>query len=844
MPDTRFQTSFIDRIVEDGGDPNTASLAGAEAIVSVTIAGRTFLYQASSTSAGIGRFEFANDQVTALGIQSMGITDQTPRALTTAEIGGKTYLYAAENGLEVFEVGSDGTLTSVQTDNTLGLTGTTQGITVATVGGSAYLVITDQAAAAIRVAPIGSDGTVGGASGTVTQADDLPGSLDGVSLPVVAHVGGNTIIYTSNLVSGDYTSAVLNPNGTLSNPIEHNIGGAFSGTFEAVEVDGASYILINSSTGVFTYEIAANGALTFVDSATNEEVFGAGDNPGTLQASAAFTTSDGRVLVMLHEQSDEAALIEIESGGTIRKIEDLDSGPGPIGGGLGQTVFTDGKSAFFASTLASGISVHKVTTGADVVAVAANVDLIDTMVAPGDTADFRFPLVNAGDLATPTGVDIDLTFFLSTDQVLDQQTDRAIYSSFHSELAVSEVDDFTFDVGIPSNVLPGTYFLFGVADVNNHVDEADETNNTTAPYRLEVSFFTQDDDTFVIPLTGGINKTLNGNDTVTGTTGVDSIFGGSGRDQLSGLASADDLRGGDNNDHLYGNGGADALAGGNGNDSLFGGGGEDVMEGGAGRDDLNGGSGDDHLIGNGGSDTLSGVDGADLMFGGSGGDMIDGGQKADEIYGGGGRDTLDGGLSRDLVYGGDSGDMLDGGGSRDALLGDAGQDTLRGEQDVDALFGGGSDDTLFGGSGADDLIGGRGVDDLRGGSGRDTFIWLDQTESGETVNSADVVGDFERGSDKIDLSFVEGGIITEDILVQISMGTYTGGSYENGDEDAVQLHFIGQDDFSGESGTGEVRWQIAGDDVRVRVDISGNGTSDLDIIVSDVSNLSASDFVL
>lgn len=86
-----------------------------------------------------------------------------------------------------------------------------------------------------------------------------------------------------------------------------------------------------------------------------------------------------------------------------------------------------------------------------------------------------------------------------------------------------------------------------------------------------------------------------GNDTLSGTSGDDIIFGFDGADSISGLAG---------NDHLIG---------GDGNDTLNGGDGNDILEGGLGNDTLWGGDGDDVLMGYGGSDALWGEDGADVF---------------------------------------------------------------------------------------------------------------------------------------------------------------------------------------------------------------------------------------
>jgi Ca2+-binding RTX toxin-like protein len=71
------------------------------------------------------------------------------------------------------------------------------------------------------------------------------------------------------------------------------------------------------------------------------------------------------------------------------------------------------------------------------------------------------------------------------------------------------------------------------------------------------------------------------------------------------------------------------LIGGDGNDTLSGAGGDDTIDGGRGSDVLAGDGGDDRLIGGRGRDTLWGHEDDDILFGGTGRDTLTGGPGAD-----------------------------------------------------------------------------------------------------------------------------------------------------------------------------------------------------------------------
>jgi Ca2+-binding RTX toxin-like protein len=155
--------------------------------------------------------------------------------------------------------------------------------------------------------------------------------------------------------------------------------------------------------------------------------------------------------------------------------------------------------------------------------------------------------------------------------------------------------------------------------------------------------------------------------TIAGSSGIDSIAGGSLNDAIIGDAG-DDI--------LYGNDGNDSLSGGADNDSLFGGTGDDYLAGGDGQDSLSGGTG---------SDTLDGGAGNDLVFGGSGDDRLEGGAGDDVLSGGSGNDVLFGDEGEDRLVGGSGDDSLVGGGGIDIFALEAGDEGSIGTPAVDTI---------------------------------------------------------------------------------------------------------------------------------------------------------------
>lgn len=190
----------------------------------------------------------------------------------------------------------------------------------------------------------------------------------------------------------------------------------------------------------------------------------------------------------------------------------------------------------------------------------------------------------------------------------------------------------------------------------------------------------------------------------------------------------------------------------------------------------------------------------------------------DSIIGGNGDDTLRGGAGNDTVQGGDEDDFIAGGDGNDSLVGGDGNDFLQGGAGVDRIFGGLDDDVLRGNGGADLLAGGAGADTLTGGPGADVFDFDSITDS--ATGEADLITDFQRGTDKIDLSTIDAN------------GPLTG----NG-----AFVFIGTDAFTA---SGQVRIVDLGDDLLLQVNLDANRTPEMEILLTGVATLVAADIVL
>jgi len=136
--------------------------------------------------------------------------------------------------------------------------------------------------------------------------------------------------------------------------------------------------------------------------------------------------------------------------------------------------------------------------------------------------------------------------------------------------------------------------------------------------------------------TGGVAVApvlLAGDDSISGSTQSDTLWGYAGNDVILGGAGSDDINGNMGNDTAAGGAGNDLLHGGQGEDNLNGNGGDDTLDGDLGRDTVHGGQG---------NDGLSGRDGDDQLYGDLGSDTLSGGAGADDFH-------VTRGMGRDVV---------------------------------------------------------------------------------------------------------------------------------------------------------------------------------------------------
>lgn len=263
---------------------------------------------------------------------------------------------------------------------------------------------------------------------------------------------------------------------------------------------------------------------------------------------------------------------------------------------------------------------------------------------------------------------------------------------------------------------------------------------------------------------------------------------------------------------------------------------------------------DDTVYSLGGNDVVYGNYGNDWLDGGAGDDVIEGGSDNDTLVGGAGKDVLIGGEGDDVYYA-DNLDtisersyqgydtvyssfttvltpfieelILTGTGKINGT-GNNSDNYIYGNSGNNVLDGGRGNDLIDGGNGDDSIVGGHGLDVLTGGSGKDSFVFRSIVQSGIEDYTADVITDFVRGVDRINLKDIDAfsGTAKNDTFIWKGAAGFT------------------------ESNMGEVRFEkfnnagTEDDYTMVWIDNDADVSVEMSIRLIGLHDLTASDFIL
>jgi len=618
------------------GTPQSLGMVAAFAgdlvqVAAVTLPdGRQMIYGGLAGAAGIGRLGFsATGAFTGAAVISDTASTHANQvaALTTAQVGGQSYLFSAggaDPGVTAWSIAGNGGLAAVSSlSPATGLwIAAPTALATATAGGGSYLVLAAAGSGSLSVMQVGPAGQL---SVTDHVLDDLTSRFAGVSaLEVVAHAGQSYVI--AGGADDGISLYLLLPGGRLL-ALAHL-------------ADGTQMGLANVSA------IAARSRDTGID------IFVASGAEAGITRLRVDLGPQGQVLLASAANSSL-------TGGSAGDVLAGHDGADRLTGGTGEDVLIDGGGS---DTLTGG-------SGADIFVLAAD-GALDTITdfAPGtDRLD-----LSAWDMLR------------SVAQLTLVQTATGISLAFGSEMLILHsasggpiAPTSLHDADIlnltrlppPAPAAPAGESTAGPGDITG-TPQADLLQGTTGADRM---------------------FGLASADTLQGGAGADAIWGGDGTNRLEGGAGNDMLVGGSGRDRLEGGLDDDRMEGGLGNDTYGVDSAGDVIAGEIGYSQGGGVDTVEawisftlptsiEILRLQGTAGLSGSGGAapEVLVGNPGGNLLSGGGGADRITAKAGNDTLTGGTGADTLVGDEGADRFVFATLSDSRPGQAERDFLNG----------------------------------------------------------------------------------------------------------------------------------------------------------------------
>ncbi|MEE2527212.1 Ig-like domain-containing protein, partial [Hyphobacterium sp. HN65] len=363
--------------VWDIADYDALELNGALSVTTAVVGGTTYVFAAGADDNAVNVFSVADDgSLTFVANVKDDVTLELGGAysVTTAEVGGTTYLFAAgyvDDGVSVFSVANDGSLTNVAnvTDApALELDGASS-VTTAEVVGTTYLFAAGQIDDGVSVFSVGNDGSLTNVA-NVTDGGAL--ELDGASSVTTALVGGTTYLFAAGQSDDGVSVFSVANDGSLTNVANVTddyftleLRGAYSVT--TAVVGGTTFLFAagNLDDGVSVFSVANDGSLTNVANVTDDVTL-------ELDGASSVTTAvvGGTTYLFAASRSDDAgrngddgvSVFSVANDGSltnVANVADRDSGDLRLGGASSATtaVVDDTTYLFAAGYLDDAVSV-------------------------------------------------------------------------------------------------------------------------------------------------------------------------------------------------------------------------------------------------------------------------------------------------------------------------------------------------------------------------------------------------------------------------------------------------------------------------------------------------------
>ncbi len=275
-----FELSSEGRLtnVHNISDSNDIYLSGDSSATTAEVDGTTYLFVSGGVDDGISVFELGSDGNLDNNVDN--VTDsENPRyklngasSVTTAEVDGTTYLFASagspDNGVSVFEVLTGGILKHVydesNRDNSRTELNGASSVTTAEVGGNTYLFVAGELDNGVTVFKVNSNGSLSYTDAVDDRDQDNVGSsynLNGASSVTTAEINGSTYLFVSALFDNGVSVFRVSNSGKLDNVENISDGGSLelrgANSVHTAVVGGKTFLFVTgfSDDGISVFQV-------------------------------------------------------------------------------------------------------------------------------------------------------------------------------------------------------------------------------------------------------------------------------------------------------------------------------------------------------------------------------------------------------------------------------------------------------------------------------------------------------------------------------------------------------------------------------------------------------------
>ncbi len=309
-------------------DDNILALNGIYSMATALISGTTYLFVGAIIDDGISVFSIDSDGILT---NVDNIYDDNTLALdgiypiTTAVVSETTYLFGAgfhDNGVSVFSVAADGTLTNVDNvyDNDTWKLHGVASMSTADVFGTTYLFVGATVDDGISVFSVASDGTL---TNVDNVSDNNILALNGVVSLSTAVVSGMTYLFGTGVDDDGISVFSVASDGTLTNVynVSDNETLALDGTFSLSTIDifGKTYLFGagNADHGISVFSVASDGTLMNIDNVFDNDTLALN---GVISISVV---SEQPFLYASGNGDDGVSIFQIAADGTLTNINNI-----------------------------------------------------------------------------------------------------------------------------------------------------------------------------------------------------------------------------------------------------------------------------------------------------------------------------------------------------------------------------------------------------------------------------------------------------------------------------------------------------------------------------------------